>query len=317
MVILNLTPREERSGVDFTINADFSDSDGDANRTYTLGNPNFLQANGIEIVIQGLDATQGAGNDFTVASGVVTFLNNIDDDMNIIFRYFTGTSDGGVGANSYAAGTDVQAILQLKTAFSGSSTPTLDDVNIFLAMSADQIDQLTQHAWRELTVTDEFYNFPFRSHAGLSWGMPGWTGIPIHLRHRKIRTLDNSEGDKLEIWNGSSYEDWVVTKSEGRDEDYWMDEEQGILYVRFYYPYFREKAIRLTYRYGETSVPNDIRKASAYQAAIMVLESDDRSMLLNDTGESNTLPYDNRVTNWNRQVKKLLHNRIEIPVIDA
>ena len=140
MVILNLTPREERSGVDFKINVDFTGSDGDSNRTYTLGFTSFLASSGMEIVIEGVDAVQGSGNDFTISSSTITFLNPIDDDMNIIFRYFTGTTDSGPGADAYAAATDVQAIIQTP-AFTSSTTPTLAQVNIFLSMSADSIDQ--------------------------------------------------------------------------------------------------------------------------------------------------------------------------------
>lgn len=320
MAILDLKPREERNGVDFTINADFSGSDGDTNRTYALTYSNFLAASGIEIVIQGLDATQGVGKDFTVAtaSGVttITFLNNIDDDMNIIIRYFTGTTLAAPGSGAYATGDDVKAILQTPS-FTANTTPTETDVNLYLEMAADQIDQQTQHAWREITIADEFYDFPYRSHAGIVWGRPGWTGIPIHLRHRNIRTFSSGDGDKLEIWDGSSYIDWISTKTEGRADDFWIDQELGILYIRFYYPYFREKAIKITYRYGESSVPSDIRRACAYMASVMVLENDDRSELLNDTGSPDNAPYDIRISNMQKRVDKILHNRTELPIIST
>ena len=121
--------------------------------------------------------------------------------------------------------------------------------------------------------------------------------------------------DKLEIWNGSSYDNWLVDRTQGRAEDFWIDHEQGILFLRLFYPYFVTKVIRMGYRYGETSVPKDIRRATALHASILLLESDDRSFLVSETGDSTRLTYAERIAQYEKQIEKILHNRTEINVI--
>lgn len=212
----------------------------------------------------------------------------------------------------YCEEADVQRILQKATVFSGSTTPTAVQVEDFINAAEDEIDQRTQHAWRLVTVTDEFYDLPSYGHAGHHSFDPG---IKIHLRHRKITTLANGT-DKLEVWTGSEYEDWTGTRTEGRANDFWIDLEQGVLWIKYFYPFFTERAVRMTYRYGETSVPKDIRDATAMLAAIKVLQSDDRSAELNETGDPSRLPYDGRIAQWNAQVNRILKNRTELNIVN-
>ncbi len=374
-------------------------------------------------------------------------------------------------AVTYCQTTDVQRVLQI-VAFSGSTTPTTTQVESFINEAEDEIDNRTGHAWREVTVVNEFYDLIAYSQVNHRQ-----TGIPIFLRHRAIRTLNSSEGgttsvddcetadwndstdmttatnsttfkegtkslsltkdgtssdtastsktttnvnftgkdfniwiyiistavlqklaasdglvirfgsdssnyyewtkdradlevgwnqiveldisnaettgtpvilscdytyigltaissattwstddilmddilladvDKLEVWNGSSYSDWLDDKTEGRANDYWMDEEQGVLYLRYYFPYFTKKAVRMTYRYGESSVPNDILKATALIAAIKVLESDDRSSVMAETGDPTRITYDSRVSKWQKEVDRIIRNHTELRVI--
>lgn len=307
--IIDLLPHEEnKTGVDFT------GIDGDANRKYSLVNSPFLVSAGISITVQSTELHETS--DYTINGQEITLLNNLDNSDLVKFNYFTGTIDDGPTQGLYASTDDVRALVQSTVDFSASTAPTGDDINLFLSMSADEIDQRTQHAWRERTVTEEFYSFPLRSHSGLARGYGGtWNGIPVRIRHRKIKPFDVDEGDKLEIWNGSEYENWLVTRTEGRANDFWLDPEQGVLYVRIWLPFFKENVIRLTYRYGEEMVPFDIRKASGLQAAILVLESDDRSSLLNETGDTKTTAYVDRINNWQKMVDRIIHHRTEMQVV--
>lgn len=375
-------------------------------------------------------------------------------------------------AVEYCEVTDVQRILQLGIAFGAGTTPTSTQVEAFINRAEDEIDNRTGHAWREVTVTNEFYDLVAYSQVNHRE-----TGIPIYLRHRAIRTLTSSEGgtvsvddcetadwndsadmttatnsttfqegtkslsltkdgtatatastsktttnvnftgkdfnmwlyvistavlqklaasdclvirfgsdssnyyewtkdradlevgwnqiteldisnaettgtpvilssdytyigltaigsattwstddilmddllladvDKLEVWTGSSYSDWLDDKTEGRANDYWMDEEEGVLYLRYHFPYFTKKAVRMTYRYGESTVPNDIKEAAAMMAAIKVLESDDRSAVMAETGDPTRIVYDNRIRNWQREIDRIIRNRTELRAI--
>lgn len=87
MTIINLTPRQEN-----ITGASLGGSDGDANRTYTLTFADFVLAAGIDISLNGSRLTQGAGNDFTISSSTITFLNNVWDNQVIVIDYFTSVS---------------------------------------------------------------------------------------------------------------------------------------------------------------------------------------------------------------------------------
>ena len=178
---------------------------------------------------------------------------------------------------------------------------------MFINQAEDWIDTYTHHAWRTIGVTNEYYDIP-----EIPYNYS--TGLPIFLRHRAIKTFDTLQSDKLEIWNGSEWIDWIATRTEGRNKDYWGDLEQGVIYIRQPFAYHTKKAIRLSYRYGETTVPADVRDACALIAAAQILESDDRSMVVNETGDVTRMSHDKRVENWTKRAMMLLSNKREIGV---
>lgn len=211
-------------------------------------------------------------------------------------------------STTYCQDVDVRRILQNTFAFGTTTAPTKVDVEACINAAEDEIDKRTQHAWREITVTDEFYDLLVTNIDNQG------SGLPIGLRHRKIKAFDTAK-DKLEVWTGTSYEDWLDTKTEGRNKDFWLDAERGILWLRYYFAFYRKMAVRLTYRYGEASVPYDIKDACAMMAAIIFIQNDDRAALLNETGDSTRLSYEGRIKYLTEKIDRILHNRTEIPVI--
>ena len=214
----------------------------------------------------------------------------------------------------YCDSDDVARILQKESPFFTTSTPSSTDVNEFIVESQDEIDQRTNNAWRPTFVTDEFYDIPL-DYSPEFYGYNSGTGIRIFLRKRNIKTANPNVGDKLEVWNGSDYDDWLSDKTEGRANDFWFDYNQGDLFMRYYWAYFRRKALRLSYRFGEETVPADIRKAAALMTAIKILQNDDRSMVLNETGDPTRLGYDVRISQWKKEIDRILTNRTEFIVI--
>lgn len=210
---------------------------------------------------------------------------------------------------TYCNISDVKRVLQNSFKFGENATPNKDDVESFINEAEDEIDHRTQNSWRSTEVTNEFYNLPFNEYFDYS------IGLAIHLRHRNIKTLSSTVGDKIELWTGSEYIDWLTDKTEGRGEDFWLEEEQGILHLRYYYAFYREKALRLTYRYGETTVPKDIRKATAMMAAIDLIQSDDMSAMLDETGDPTRMSHLNRIERMQKQIDVILTNRTELSVI--
>ncbi len=221
---------------------------------------------------------------------------------------------------TYASNDDVKRILQLDFSFTTTTIPSSANVGSAIEEAEDIIDQDTQHAWRSTRIVNEFYDIPAVWYPYQGYSRGNVNAIPIHLRHRDIlpiRTASttSSPADKIEIWNGDAYENWVTAKIQGRANDFWFDHEKGVLWLVYFYPFFRKEAVRMTYRYGQTTVPKDIRRATALNAAILILQQEDQSGNLNETGDPTRLTYDSRITQWRTEINRILRNRREIPII--
>lgn len=87
MALPNLSPR--------TVNvtgADCTGSDGASNRTYTFPESS-ITPNGMNVMVAGTTLAEGAGNDFTISSNVITFLNAMWDSSAIRITYFVTYGD--------------------------------------------------------------------------------------------------------------------------------------------------------------------------------------------------------------------------------
>lgn len=152
--------------------------------------------------------------------------------------------------------------------FGTNTTPTESEVYKHIEGASVRLERKTQQAWRANTVTEETHD-----HGGLYYWL---SGHPIQLVKKNVRPIDPAKGDKIEVWNGNDWEDWAndSTLDYGRDEDYWVDGPNGLLWVY-------ERAIlrphpkfRITYRYGYDMIPHDIREAVAKRAAADIITGD-------------------------------------------
>ncbi len=193
-----------------------------------------------------------------------------------------------------------------KTDFDANTNPTKTTVEEWINESEDLIDQETMHAWRSVTVTKEKHHLE-APHYQLR------DGSEIKLLHRKI-TILASGTDLLEVWDGTQYLDYLANKTEGRNNDYWVNEENGFVFIKTYPAYTpRTFGVRVTYRFGESTVPGDIKRACILLTAIQFLSSEDRSVLLPE-GTSN-IPYQAKDDKWQKRIDEILDKRREIMVI--
>lgn len=170
----------------------------------------------------------------------------------------------------YCSTEDVAEYFDKYDDFDGTTTPSASRVESRIGAESSWVDNYTGHAWRARQIVDAYHDLE---------GQYNWRqGLPISLQKRDIRTpLDETEGDKIEIWRGNDYDDFVADSEfkEGRDEDYWVDESRGILYIyRRYVFWSRANEIRLTYRYGQEEVPQIIRDSVARRVAAYYMEAD-------------------------------------------
>ena len=131
--------------------------------------------------------------------------------------------------------------------FTTATVPSSETVKSIINRVEDEIDELTQQAWRLRQVTE--------SH-GLDNAYYPRTGIPVNLYHNNVRTLSATKGDKLEVFDGSSntYINWLTAKTEGRLNDYWFDYKTGILWILGQRYSANEDMVRITYRYGDCGI---------------------------------------------------------------
>lgn len=184
-----------------------------------------------------------------------------------------GDSDQG-----YCETTDVRRYFRvIEGDFGPDTDPTKSEVDEIILEMSDEIDRYTGHAWRERKVEDVYYDL---DQTPYYFG----SGTPIKLGKREIVTpLDSSEGDKVEIYEGDQYEDWVSdpSKEESRNGDYWVDETAGLLYIFRRWSTWSEPAVRVSYRYGnQENIPRDVKNACARLVAAELLMTDQYSDLL-------------------------------------
>src|SRR3990167_8781217 len=151
--------------------------------------------------------------------------------------------------------------------------PSAEEVISFIEDAQEVIEEETGHSWRAVSV-EEVHDFPFGGLHSYSY----LDGAPIPLEHRSVRAFSAASGDKIEVHNGSTgYTDMTTggTWTEGHvGGRFWFEYDNGILYIKHTYKIYIEGAIRVTYRYGESTVPKDIREATAIYAAMRLHEND-------------------------------------------
>jgi len=195
----------------------------------------------------------------------------------------------------YCTADDVARLLQTEP-FSASTTPTTTQVENIINRKEDRIDQKLMHGWREKTVTDLFLDTTFiEIRNGARFDVPNYS----------LKTLSSGSGDKLEVWDGTNYIDFLTDKTEGRDNDYWVDLNKGIIWIRVNVRVATRKPIRVTYRFGETVVTGDIEDLCVNMAAIDILNMYQRNIRMVDDGGSAAPTSDSRIANMKEEIKDL------------
>ena len=138
----------------------------------------------------------------------------------------------------------------------------------------------------------------------------GW-GTPIFLQHRQCQPLDGTKGDKIEVWQGASstYDDIL-----GQSQWYEFDATYGRLFLRGYlFSIMRDYRVRVTYRYGDSTVPDDIQDACVKLTAVDLMNTSFRMDTL-PMGGSGISP-DKSMAQWKDDVEDIIQQRKEVFVV--
>ena len=219
----------------------------------------------------------------------VSYYNNSTTNESTLSVAMQGLS------TTYASVRKVQDFLRLPT-LSDTTNPTIQEIVDLINRKEDILDHKTGHAWRtrycgttsgqDQTAKYEYYDidslYEFQ------------TGRPIYLKHRKIKTFDSDKGDAFEIWNGSSWADWLSERTEGRSEDYWLDYEMGMLNIKARFGVVGPVKIRLKYRYGEIIVNKIVEDICIKMCAIDLLLGESRGAFVPE-GSNSALSYGRKI----------------------
>lgn len=205
---------------------------------------------------------------------------------------------------TYCTPQDVARILNLtnnegdRLEFGFNATiPTTQEIEQFILDAEGIIDEKTHSAFgsRYTTITDEYHDLFY-----------DYFETSVHLVNPNVITLSNSDGDKLELFNGSEWVDWITDKTEGRGDDFYVDYRLGKIYFRRRWPRYGRNVIRATYRYQKfATVPYSIKVATVLEVGMLLVNTRFVGILFPE-GESSELRADDLLTNYeNKQVELL------------
>ena len=188
----------------------------------------------------------------------------------------------------------------MRVPISSTTTPNKAQVEKIINRKEEVLDRRIGHTFgRNKTITNEIHDLPLLYTFG--WG------TPIYLQHRNIRDLSNAAGDKIEVWKGSGSEyDDILTDSQW----YQFDPVYGRLFLRgFIFSILRKNRIRVTYRFGDATVPEDVEDACIKLVAIDLLTTSLRMDRLPVGGSA--LTWGEIIEQWKEDIEQCVVNRRE------
>jgi len=188
----------------------------------------------------------------------------------------------------------------MRVPISSTTTPNKAQVEKIINRMEEVLDRRIGHTFgRNKTITNEIHDLPLLYTFG--WG------TPIYLQHRNIRDLSNAAGDKIEVWKGSGSEyDDILTDSQW----YQFDPVYGRLYLRgFIFSIMRKNRIRVTYRYGDETVPLDVADACVKLVSINLLTTSLRMDRI--PGGGSAMTWNDIIAQWKEDIEECVINRRE------
>lgn len=202
-------------------------------------------------------------------------------------------------ATVYCSVADVSDFLRIP--ISATTSPTKTQVEKIINRKEEYLDRRIGHTFgRNKTISKEKHDLALLY-------TYGW-GVPIYLQHRNCREFDYSAGDRIEIWEGASSTYRDISQD---TEFYEFDETYGRLYLRGYlFSIMRKNRVRVTYRYGDDSVPDDVKDACIKLTCIELLNSSLRMDTLPMGG--NAISPQQSMNTWKADVEEIIGERAEV-----
>ena len=96
-------------------------------------------------------------------------------------------------------------------------------------------------------------------------------GVPVHLVCFPVVKIES-----LKIWNGKTYDEWIGKAEEGRGKDYWVDYQNGVIYLNRLYWWWvmGGKEIIVEYKYGRADLPAYVKELARLLVCRHILTMD-------------------------------------------
>lgn len=154
-------------------------------------------------------------------------------------------------AETYTTQEAVNSLMRLSSPFSSTTNPNIEQVERLIEQKMDLINLETGTSFR-LSQAREYRDV----RDTYIWQ----TGMRVFLGNRNIMVpLSGGAGDSLKIFEGSNWSEKVGSSTEGRSNDYWLDEILGILHVKTGFIWPKYLGVDITYRHnsGARTLLND------------------------------------------------------------
>ena len=165
----------------------------------------------------------------------------------------------------------------------------------------DYIDNRLQTTWKSKKVENE-YHTPIRTFS--------YDGYVIYTKYFPVLSID-----KLEVWNGNSWTDFITTKQEGRGKSYWVVLEKGKVYISGWfmgYWWFHDQyQVRVSYTYGRGAdytnrwekIPKDLEDIATKLVVIDIYETEGYTWVVPE-GAEGSMSWSERIDRWKQQIEE-------------
>jgi len=234
-----------------------------------------------------------------------------------------------------------KAEVNMLSKYTAATRPSWADVDKKIQNVEDRIDYITHTTWKQRAYT-EYHSFnPAVRRVGFSLSGRGglwWdrdSEYAIYLNYKPVKTLSTTNGtaytgylgDSIIVWYGTQMKeifsaanpygaDVVSLWTQGRNADYWLDYDNGILMFNNNTPNFSVRAVKITYRTGNTlrvatdaAGFGDIAEAAKLFVKIAILQ--DRRFMVDFPGGNDALSLQQAISSMKSDAEHILQRHIE------
>lgn len=196
------------------------------------------------------------------------------------------------------------ANVRINQFFTGLTVPSSGTVERWILEAQKQIESHCRKGWSEQVWEGYLAWDPsVYPHIVALYGEMCTFKIPVV---DIVTPLDEDFEDSLKLFTGSAEEEKLGSWTYGRTNDYWIDAQQGFLFLRTQRPLRSRNAVWLRCRYGATEVPEDVKAACSLIVVRKFMRSDQRAISgAGKPHEGEAWPYPTGTPSW-AEIKGLL-----------